>query len=125
MPASRMLHPHPAAPGWSTGRWPIYGLLVQMPDDRDGIATFAGTTRLPRGANTLTIELERPPALFGEGGPSVSCRCYSGSVGSLNSTVNLMPCPNCGKLLLLGSAGSRFDAVSSGGNSTSEFRKTP
>src|SRR6266404_2178548 len=48
---------------------------------------------------------------------------YSGSAGSLNSTVNLMlPWPNCGNPFFVGSPGSRFDAVSSGGNSTSEFR---
>src|SRR6266571_6121043 len=55
----------------------------------------------------------------------LSFRCsYSGSEGLLNNTVNLMlPCPNCGKLVLLGSPGSRFDAVSSGGNRIRELRK--
>jgi len=49
---------------------------------------------------------------------------HSGSVVSLNSTVNLMlPWPNCGKLGFVGSPGSKVDAVSSGGNNTSEFRK--
>ena len=49
---------------------------------------------------------------------------HSGSVGSLNSTVSLMlPWPNCGKFCFVGSAGSRFEAVSSGGNRTSESRK--
>src|SRR5262249_58109276 len=48
---------------------------------------------------------------------------YSGSLGSLNSTVSLMlPWPCCGKPGVFGSPGSRFDAVSSGGNSTSDSR---
>src|SRR5882672_12639079 len=48
---------------------------------------------------------------------------YSGSAGLLNSTVNLMlPWPNCGKPSLVWSPGSRLDAVSSGGNNTSELR---
>ena len=47
---------------------------------------------------------------------------YSGSPGSSNSTVNLMlPWPNCGKFGFVGSPGSSVEAVSSGGNSTSEF----
>src|SRR5262249_44700733 len=50
---------------------------------------------------------------------------YSGSDGSLNNTVSLMlPCPNCGKFGFVGSAGSSVDAVSSGGNSTSEFKNS-
>jgi hypothetical protein len=49
---------------------------------------------------------------------------YSTSVGSLNKTVSLMlPCPNCGYPVAAGLPGSRFEAVSSGGNNTSEFRK--
>ena len=55
-----------------------------------------------------------------------SChRAYSGSVGSLNSAGSrMLPCPYCGKPAVLRSPGLRLDAVSSGGNSTSEFRKS-
>ncbi|MCG3131088.1 MAG: hypothetical protein FLDDKLPJ_01863 [Phycisphaerae bacterium] len=50
---------------------------------------------------------------------------YSGSVGSLNNAGSLMlPCPNCGKPGVLGSPGFRLLAVSSGGNRTSELRKS-
>src|SRR3954447_21487060 len=48
---------------------------------------------------------------------------YSKSVGSLNITVSLMlPWPYCGKFVFVRFAGSSVDAVSSGGNNTSEFR---
>src|SRR5262249_2050825 len=48
---------------------------------------------------------------------------YSKSVGSLNRPESLMlPWPHRGQLGWVGSAGSRLDAVSSGGNKTSEFR---
>ena len=56
--------------------------------------------------------------------PSFVLPVYSTSVGSLNKTVSLMlPCPNCGYPVAAGLPGSRFEAVSSGGNNTSEFRK--
>ena len=46
-------------------------------------------------------------------------------VGSLNSTgKRMLPCPRCGKPGAFGFPGSRFEAVSSGGNSTSEFRNS-
>src|SRR5262245_19132709 len=49
---------------------------------------------------------------------------YSGSLGLLKRTVNLMlPCPNCGKFGALRFPGSRFDAVSSGGKRIRERRK--
>ena len=48
---------------------------------------------------------------------------YSGSVGSSKSAVNLMlPWLNCGKPGVFGLPGSRFEAVSSGGNRICEFR---
>src|SRR5215475_10689808 len=48
---------------------------------------------------------------------------HSGSVGSLNNTVSLiLPWPYCGKFGVAGCPGSRLEAVSSGGNNTSEFR---
>jgi hypothetical protein len=44
--------------------------------------------------------------------------------GLVNSAVSLiLPCPNCGKPARVGSPGSRFDAVSSGGNRIKELRK--
>src|SRR5947207_1242741 len=57
--------------------------------------------------------------------PNYSSLTYSGSAGLLKSTPSFMlPCPACGKLVALGFPGSRFDAVSSGGKSTSELRKS-
>src|SRR5262249_5245982 len=50
---------------------------------------------------------------------------YSLSIGSSNSTPSLtLPCPSCGKPDAFGLPGSRFDAVSSGGNSTSVSRNS-
>src|SRR5215475_6669024 len=52
------------------------------------------------------------------------CGYYSGSPGLLKSTVKrMLPWPNCGKPVANGSPGSRLDAVSSGGNRMSEFKK--
>src|SRR2546421_1535944 len=48
---------------------------------------------------------------------------YSGSAGLLKSTLSLMlPCPNWGNPAVSLLPGFKFEAVSSGGNSTSEFR---
>ena len=81
----------------------------------------ANTEREKKAAGSFSgIQL---PTGKREYAPSIFLNPYSGSVGSLNNTVSLMlPCPYCGKLALVGSAGSNVDAVSSGGNSTSEFR---
>src|SRR5215813_13158805 len=50
---------------------------------------------------------------------------HSGSVGSLKRTVSLiLPCPNCGNPAAFLFPGSRFDAVSSAGKITSEFRNS-
>lgn len=80
--------------------------------------------RPPRSMDKLprhTEELQKNDSASGM--DALTRTHYSGSVGSLNSDVNLiLPCPNCGKLGLAGSPGSKFDAVSSGGNNTSELR---
>src|SRR5437016_2337929 len=49
---------------------------------------------------------------------------HSISAGLLNKTVSLIdPCPTCGKPELVGTPGSRVEAVSSGGKRTREFKK--
>src|SRR5262249_43613988 len=49
---------------------------------------------------------------------------YSGSAGLLNSKPRrMLPWPNCGKPEAKRSPESKLDAVSSGGNRMSEFRK--
>ena len=76
------------------------------------------------GTKTSTAEDRRPRTASMRNYLCCEVESYSRSLGSLKSAVSLMlPWPNWGKFSVFGSPGSKFEAVSSGGNSTSVWRK--